>query len=376
MLARKAHPESVAVLRQLPPGSRLLIIRLRSLGDIVLLTPALRLLKQWQPHLKLSVLVESRFLPLLEPNPDVDEVLSYGTGPRGDFNLEAWLRLVREIRDRSFSVCVNLHGGSTSVLLTAFSAAPWRVGFAHFRSRFLYNLQVPDARVILEQSVIHTAEHQASAFFWLGLPRSEIPPPRLVTQPIWQEALKFRLAQWDLGEASRYAVLQPTATFATKRWAPEKFAHLGQFLEREMGLAVIYACGAGQSPLLDQVEHTWGQPIRRCQDWPLGEFIALLAQAHLFVGNDTGPAHLAAAFGRPLVVIFGSSNSRIWRPWRARAQIVQNPFACNPCPGDRCYQFAQPECILSVSVEQVRRAVEAALAAGPDLLGAGTLGVQ
>jgi ADP-heptose:LPS heptosyltransferase len=76
---------------------------------------------------------------------------------------------------------------------------------------------------------------------------------------------------------------------------------------------------------------------------------------------------MAAALGRPVVVIFGSSSSPIWSPWpnhasNLGARVVQNPFNCNPCPGDRCYQFARPECILSVTFEQVKDAVEAVLA--------------
>jgi ADP-heptose:LPS heptosyltransferase len=86
----------------------------------------------------------------------------------------------------------------------------------------------------------------------------------------------------------------------------------------------------------------------------------------LFVGNDSGPAHLAVALGRPVVVIFGSSSSPIWGPWppppfNPTARVVQNSFDCNPCPGDRCYKFSQPECILSVTFEQVRQAVEKVL---------------
>ena len=96
------------------------------------------------------------------------------------------------------------------------------------------------------------------------------------------------------------------------------------------------------------------------------QFAAALAEARLFVGNDSGPAHMAAALGRPLVVIFGSSSSPIWGPWQPQAahpqaSVVQNKFECNPCPGDHCYKFAQPECILSITFEQVKAAVERSL---------------
>jgi ADP-heptose:LPS heptosyltransferase len=115
------------------------------------------------------------------------------------------------------------------------------------------------------------------------------------------------------------------------------------------------------------VEKASPAPVRRLQGASLAQFAAALTGARLFVGNDSGPAHMAAALARPVVVIFGSSSSPIWGPWPRQdsnpaARVVQNPFACNPCPGDRCYQFAQPECILSVTFDQVKEAVQSVLA--------------
>jgi len=85
----------------------------------------------------------------------------------------------------------------------------------------------------------------------------------------------------------------------------------------------------------------------------------------MFVGNDAGPAHLAAAAGTPAAIIFGSSSSVHWRPWKVEHRVVQNDLPCNPCKGDRCYAFDKPKCILSISFEQVRDAC-AALLAGTD----------
>jgi len=153
-----------------------------------------------------------------------------------------------------------------------------------------------------------------------------------------------------------------TALFATKQWAPEHFAALGARLDTQF--SVVYSCGPGESQVLDAVEKAAGKKLCRLEGTGLRHFAAALAGARLFVGNDSGPAHMAAAVGIPGVVIFSSSSSTIWAPWRPRApwQIVQNHYDCNPCPGDRCYQFARPECILSVTLEQVDSAVKQVLA--------------
>jgi len=353
------------LLPDLPSGARILIIRLRSIGDIILSTPALRLLKDWRPDLRLSVVVESRFAELLEGNSAVDEILTPGEGS-GWWKILSRFGIIRDLRDRAFAVCVNLHGGPTSRQLTRWCGARWRAGFAHFRPQSLYNVLIPDARTILNQPSLHTAEHQAAAFFYLGLPRKPIPRAQLFSgtaQSAWWEAKRQRLG---IGATQPYAVIHPTALYKTKEWSPEKFAQIGEYLETAQGIVPVFSCGPGESAVLDAVEKAAGVPLRRLEGATLAQFAAALASARVFVGNDSGPAHLAAALARPVVVIFGSSNSQIWGPWPRLVQgpparVVQNFFDCNPCPGDRCYRFDKPECILSVTFEQVKDAVDAVL---------------
>jgi len=353
-----------SLLPDLPAGARILVLRLRSIGDIILLTPALRLLHEWRPDLRTSVMVESRFRELLEDNPAVEEILVPGKGPATG-HLLSRLAAIRRLRRCRFSLCVNLHGGPSTRLFTRWSGVRWRVGFAHFRGKGLYNVLIPDARTILNQPSLHTAEHQAAAFFYLGLPRTEVPRAQLFCgagKTAWWEAKRT-----VLGIAARepYAIVQPTAAYKTKEWAPEGFAKIGEYLQCEAGLTPVYACGPGEGTTLDAVEKAVKAPVKRLEGMGLAEFAAALAGASLFVGNDSGPAHMAAALDRPVVVIFGSSSSPIWGPWprpSTRAQIVQNPFDCNPCPGDRCYRFDKPECILSVTFDQVKSAVQKVMA--------------
>jgi ADP-heptose:LPS heptosyltransferase len=350
-----------SLLPDLPSGSRVLIIRLRSIGDIILLTPALKLLKTWRPDLRFSVMVESRFRDLLQGNPAVEEILIPEEGS-GAGKLLSRLAVIRRLRGQRFSLCVNLHGGPTSRLFTRWSAASWRVGFAHYRGSSLYNILVPDARTILNKPSLHTAEHQAAAFFHLGLPQTEIPRAQIFSgaeHAAWWEAQRTRMG---IASGQPYAIIHPTAAYKTKEWAPEGFAQVGEYLESREGVAVVYSCGPGEDPVLDAVEKAAGAPLRRLQGASLAQFAAALAGARLFVGNDSGPAHMAAALARHVVVIFGSSSSPIWGPWPPQtaapgSRVVQNPYDCNPCPGDHCYKFARPECILSVSFNQVKSAV-------------------
>jgi ADP-heptose:LPS heptosyltransferase len=295
----------------------------------------------------------------------VEELLDPGDG-KGWREIASRVRAVRELRQRHFSLCVNLHGGPTSTFLTRSGGARWKAGFHHYRALSVYNIVIPDARTILDRPTLHTAEHQASAFFWLGLCRQPVPPARLFVAPhrrTWWETERGRLG---ISRNREYAVIHPGALYATKRWAPENFAQVGSALERDAAIAPVYSCGPDESAVLDAVERAATAPIRRLQGASLGQFAAALSGARLFVGNDSGPAHMAAALGRPTVVIFGSSSSLIWGPWPPPGpgrpfQVVQSPYECNPCPGDHCYRYERPECILSVTVPQVRVAIESVL---------------
>ena len=352
-----------SLLPSLSRQARLLIVRLRSIGDIVLLTPALHLLKNWRPDLRVSVLLETGFRELLEGNPDVDEILQLEDGA-GWQKVTSRLQMVHELRRRQFAVCLNLHGGPTSAYLTAASGARWKLGFHHFRTRWVYHSLVPDARGFLGQEDVHAAELQAAALFWFGLPRAEVPAAWLAVSSAHAAWWRDKRAQIGIAPHQDYALLNPAARLATKQWPAERFAQVGAYLQQELGLLPLYQGGPGESSVLDAVEHAAGTSILRLEDASLGQLAAALEGARLFAGNDSGPAHMAAALRRPSVVIFGSMSPKIWGPWppSGPGRYVQNPFDCNPCPGYQCHRFDRPECILSVTVAQVVATIKSALA--------------
>ena len=269
---------------------RVLFIRLRSMGDCVLTTPAIALVKHAFPDIHVGVVVEDRFAPVFTDNPDVDEVLP----PR-----------LRSVVGFRADLCINLHGGTRSIALTAASAAQYRAGFAHFRGGKVYNIRIPTAQEILGlERKVHTAEHLASAMFYLGVARTWIPRARIFAPP--PEA-----------GAKPYAVIHPFASEPEKTWRPDGFLEVARKLD---GLDVKFI-GAATDDL---------SPFREfptIAGAPLKETMSLLSGASLFIGNDSGPAHLAAAYGVPEVIIFGNSDSVVWKPWRTLSQILIAPGA-------------------------------------------------
>jgi lipopolysaccharide heptosyltransferase III len=261
------------VLERLPPGSRIAVIRLRSLGDCVLTTPALALLKQCRPDLKITVIVEPRFAAVFEGNPDVDAISAGAVAA---------------------DLALNLHGGTRSMLLTLKSRL--RAGFGHHRYSFIYSDKIPRAQEILGvERRVHTAEHLASAMFWLGVTRSDIPRAKLFA---------------DAPEPGPYAVIHPFASAADKTWPAERFVEVARKLQNPVILA-----GPGDDASAFAAFRVW-------QNEPLARVKSLMRGASIFVGNDSGPAHMAAAFGVPVVALFGSSDPVTWAPWRTESQVL------------------------------------------------------
>jgi len=277
-----------SVLECLPHGSRVAIVRIRSLGDCVLTTPALDILHRARPDIRISIVVEDRFRALFEGNTDVEKILPPALGA------------LRQWRPH---LCVNFHGGTRSAWMSALSGAGQRAGFGHFRNRWAYNLRIPRAQEILgEERPVHTAEHLASAMFWLGAPVSEIPRAKLVARDV---------------EKRPIAIIHPAAATAEKTWRADGFLAVAERLKKLRLEPVIIG---GDADDLSAFHHYF-----TVQGAPLAKVKSLLAGASFFVGNDSGPAHMAAAFGLPVVVIFGNSNPAIWGPWRTPCEIVTAP---------------------------------------------------
>jgi ADP-heptose:LPS heptosyltransferase len=277
-----------SILNDVPQGARVVVIRLRSLGDCVLTTPALAILKSYRPDLQLGVVVDDRFRAVFEGNPDVDAIL----GPE-----------VSSVMNYGGQLCLNLHGGSRSALLTVASRARFRAGFGHYRLPAAYNLLIPRAQQIFGiERPVHTAEHLASAMFYLGVPVCEIPKAKLSAAP---------------ARRSRpYAVLHPFASHPNKTWPAERFQEVARSLSDDLKPVFIAGPGDDPTPFCD-----W-QVITKA---PLQRVISVISAASLFIGNDSGPAHIAAGFGVPSAVIFGASDPAIWGPWRVPSKVICHP---------------------------------------------------
>ncbi|HEX8370930.1 MAG TPA: glycosyltransferase family 9 protein [Pyrinomonadaceae bacterium] len=334
--------------------NRVLVVRLRSIGDTVLATPSLDALRQFLPAARIDILLEDWVAPVLEGFDAVDNVLSF---KKDDFRSR--LKTARQIRRAKYDVAFNLHGGTTATFFVRASGARHRVGYAENQYNFLYNHLLSSAADFWQREKTHSAEQQLALLGFVGVPIAEKPKSRLVATEKALNSIAERLAKSQIASRkSQIALLHPVAAFETKQWATENFAQIADFLHRK-GLPIVAVATGKEREVLEKLKQLSSFPILTFDDLTLPEITALASQAQIFVGNDSGIAHIAAAVQAPSVVIFGSSNIHHWRPWtNAPHEIVSETFACQPCAGYFCKEFGAPKCILNVKVESVMQAIQ------------------
>jgi ADP-heptose:LPS heptosyltransferase len=289
------------VLPHLPEGAAVALLRLRSLGDTLLLTPAMAALHQWRPDLRLVVLVEPRFAPVLAGNPDLAQVIEV---PR---HAPGRLTALAALRREQPQLVLGLHGGTAAAWLAWGCGAPVRAAITGLRHGWAYNQQVTVDRGL------HTVERNARLLEGLGMPPSPpLGPLRLFPSDAVRTLIRRRLLAQ--GVRGRFAFLSTEAREPELRWPLEHFAALAAWLEREHGLRSVQASAGA------------GQPVKGAvmlDGTTVEELIALAAEADFVAGNDGGPIHIAAALGKPVFVAYSTTDIPVWTPWQTPARWLQ-----------------------------------------------------
>jgi lipopolysaccharide heptosyltransferase II len=332
--------------------NRVLVVRLRSIGDTVLSTPSLIALRRFLPDAQIDILLEDWVAPVLDGFDAVDKVLTVAKDSK------ARAKLARKIRKTKYDVAFNLHGGTTATFFVRASGAKHRIGYKNYQYSFLYNHLLSSASDFWQKEFTHSAEQQLALLGFVGIPVKDKPKTQLTVSDNALKSVNSKLNSKLKIQNSKFALIHPVAAFDTKQWATENFAQVAEFLG-EKGFQIIIVATKKEREVLDNLEKLSQVPIITFDDLTLPEITALASASKIFVGNDSGIAHIAAAVQTPSVVIFGSSNRNHWRPWtNSPNEIVYEEFPCQPCAGYVCEEFGEPKCILSVKTESVIEAIE------------------
>lgn len=340
--------------------SRFLLVRLGALGDIVHAIPVAAALSRAFPSSRIDWLVGAKHRELLDLVPVIDRRLVIND--RGDAAKDACLMTtIRELRRSRYDVVFDLQGLVKSAVLARLSGAPARVGFSsgYLRERlarpFYTDVYDPGGGGMYdprEQS--HVVQMNLGLLTAIGLPRAapEFPIERVDTEIA--RAMRERAG-------SRYALVNPGAAWPNKRWPPARYGAVARAIEQRHGLKTIVSWGPGEEPLAQEVVRASSGAAFLSPKTSIADLVALIGRAALMISGDTGPTHVAAALGTPIVGIYGPTRPSRNGPWATGDITISRDAVCRCHHLRRCTQDRM--CLLDIEAAEVLDAVERRLAA-------------
>lgn len=318
---------------------RVLIVRLSALGDVVHVLPCLAALRAAWPAAHIGWVVEDKAASLLEGHPQLDRVhvlprkQLVARGKQGHLleSLQGFRRLVAELRRERYGVTLDFQANFRSGLIARLSRAPRRIAqartFAKEGSSLLFATDAPEPA----PPEAHKIARNMTLLGPLGLPTGPAPRPVLPTSPAG-EALAAAFA----AEPGPRVVVQAgvSAFGAIKAWREDRFAGLAEGL-RARGARVCFAYGPSEEAQARRLAEAAGAELAP-PTRSLAELVALLGAADLFVGVDSGPLHLAAAAGTPVLGLYGPKHPGTYGPFWPGHRVVRSGIECSPCRHRRC----------------------------------------
>ena len=338
---------------------RILVIRRRYLGDIVLLGSVFRSLRQHWPQAHLTVLVERAYTGVPAMNPDVDDILKM---PHGALE---WLQLIRTLRREKFTLVLDFDNRRKTALITRLSQAAGRIALHHgpkvCRPRFYTRHEIVEDDFLVNRHI--------TDFYHRMLRAVDVP---LVSEPF---LLTPRAADLDfvrrlpelasLPPGRPRLLVHPGSRSIYRVWPAGAFAEVCDRLQTEGAASVMLVAGPAEQTIVNAIRQHMHTPVV-CLQQPLAvpQLAALFASVDLLLCHDSGPMHLAAAVGTPVVALYGSQNLANWRPLGSHHTVLQPPLPCVNClsPGicrpDESYYN---HCVRNITVPDVLAALRAQL---------------
>jgi len=336
----------------LGPPQRILVIRLDRIGDVVLSTPVLEELRKAYPQAFIAMMVRPVCRDVVEGNPFLNEVILYEKETR---HASVWstIAFALSLRRHRFDTALVLHPTNRSHWIPWLAGIPVRIGWDR-KSGWLLTHRVPHLK---QQGTKHEADYTLELLRSLGIEPSA-PRPMVPIHPEADRRIGTFLNQHGIGPQDRLVAIHPSASDQSKRWPADRFAHVADRLIDAEAVHVVLIAGPGDVAHAQAVEAAMRhRPLNAAGKLSVGELACLLKRARLLISNDSGPVHLAAAVGTPVVAIFGRNQPGLsatrWGPLGPGHMVLQKAEAAG---------FSY---ITELTVEEVYRAAAKLLAPSP-----------
>jgi heptosyltransferase III len=334
-----------------PPYRRILLTRMKFIGDVVLTTPLIRSVRAAYPDAFIAYMGDAQAVSLLENNPFLNKLIPF------DFSRPTLIEQTRVawmLRRLQFDLAIDLFGNPRSALLTWISGAAVRVGPNRKGRGRLYTIRVADDGRPKSAVAFHNQYLTAA-----GIPVTATDTEIFLTDAERREAriyLRWLLQGKEESDRPIVAFL-PGATWPAKRWLPERFGELADMVVARLGARAIVISGPHDGPATDALIRSAVATVHRLPVLPLRQLAGVLSQCAAVVTNDAGPMHIAAALGIPTIGIFGPGEEEIWFPYPPGAghRALRKDLPCHPCHLDVCNREGggYMECMKNLRVEEV-----------------------
>ncbi|HLZ34502.1 MAG TPA: putative lipopolysaccharide heptosyltransferase III [Nitrospira sp.] len=326
--------------------NNILVIKLRYVGDVLLATPTLQALKTAYPAARLTMLVNRGTEEVLLGNPHLDQIMVLDKG-----SVAAQWRLVSQLRAQHFDLVIDLTDGDRSAFLSWISGAPVRIGFndeGRLRGRCY-------TAVVHGEPAGHRIERDLAALKPLGIGAGDR-TPRLWLAAEDEARAGELLDRLGVRKDQQIVVIQPGARYWFKAWPADRYAELADRLAIEYHCLVVIGGTVQEGDLARRIiQSAKSRPLNLAGLATLKQFAAIVKRAMLFVGNDSGAMHIAAAVGTPVVALFGPSNPREWGPCGGAVEVIYKEVDCRACFHPTC-QRGEQNCMKLITLDEVMAA--------------------
>ncbi|MCJ7812209.1 glycosyltransferase family 9 protein [bacterium] len=321
--------------------NHILVCRLRFMGDVILTTPVLHVLREHFPQSKITYLTESPYHTLLENHPDVDEILSYDLKNRW-----SQTKILSKLIKHKFDLVIDLFGNPRSALWSYLSGARYRIG-GHFRGR----------SVFYTHKIRDDGKPKSAIAFHMGYLEPlhlsyRISAPFIVITDNEKKWARDYLQNKGYQLDRKMVVIHPGASWPAKKWLSSRFSILANRLVSEIGAQVFFDTSPGEQNLVRSVMEACSFSTMEPVVLTLRQLAAILYFADLLISNDCGVMHLAPAVGTKTIGIFGPSEPDVWFPYQLEKghRYIYPEIECSHCHRDFCDML---KCMQAIQVEDV-----------------------
>ncbi|MBI4531151.1 MAG: glycosyltransferase family 9 protein [Candidatus Latescibacteria bacterium] len=334
---------------------RILILRLSSLGDVILTSAVVGALKKALPGTELFFLTKEVYAPIYDEDPRIEEVIVYPSTGRG---LQRLVRVIKDIRQIGFDLVIDLHGTPRSRVIAGLSGARRKVTWKkeRFRREWMIRFQRGFVRPVVERYLECAGR---------GIGRRLTGRPEVVVSDDAQRRIEEVFIRRGIIQGAEVAIVCPGARWATKRWREEGFAEVADVMTERYGYRVLLLGDVNDRPTVERVrDMVKGEAVDLTGELSLKEFVAAIDRASVVVCNDSAPIHIALARGTPVVAIFGPTHPGLGFVGPGESmQVVRVDVPCSPCSlhGERLCRQERRMCMEDVTVEEVIHQVHTVL---------------